>query len=51
MIITKVLYIKKAKKMLSFTKKVLSIQTLNLNQITTKKKIYFFLVTIDLLKY
>ena len=50
MIITKVLYIKKAKKMLSFTKKVLSIQSLNLNQITTKK-IYFFLVTIDLLKY
>ena len=49
---TKVLYIKKAKKkQLSFTKKVLCIHSLNLNQITTKKKIYFFLVTIDLLKY
>ena len=47
MIIKKVTIIKK---MFSFTKKVLRIHSLSLNQITTKK-IYFSLVTIDLLKF
>ena len=32
--------------MFSFTKKVLCIHSLSLIQITTKKKVYFFLLTI-----
>ena len=45
MIIKKVFYIKEVKQMFTFTKKVLCIHMLSLNQITTTKKIYFFLVT------
>ena len=46
-----VLFHKSKKKMFSFTKKVLCIHLLSLNQIVVKKKIKFFLVTIDRLKF
>ena len=46
-----VLYQRSKKKMFSFTKKIFCIQLLSLNQIKTKKKIYFFLVAINLLKF
>ena len=41
----------KIKKTFLFTKKVLCIHLLSLNQIIAKKKRYFFIVTIDLLRF
>ena len=55
MVIKKVMHIKKSKKkkkLFSYTKKVLYINLFILNQITAKKKTYFFLKeTLDLMKF
>ena len=42
MIIKKVLHIKKSKKMFSFTKKILCIDSFSLNKLQKKKRIYYF---------
>ena len=51
MIIKKVFYIKEVKKNVFLYKEVLFIHSLSVNQITTTKKINFFVVTINLLKF